>query len=316
MATCRGIDVSAYQGTQNWASHKKDGVAFAFAKASEGQQTHDARFATHIKGIKAAGLVPGAYHFAWPNQDAAREASNYISAVTPYAGKGFCHWLDLERYGDGRNYAGRSASQIKAWVTRWVALVQEAFPGQRVGIYTSGDDVAAGRVPAGLPLWYPAYPWGAAAYSKAEAATQPKASGRTPLIWQFTSQPIDRSIAYLSAAELRAWAAGTDPEEDPMAGMTAQDIYDAVWKTDAVPAPTTSTTIKTNPTWAPVSVLADIVNRVRATETAVTAQAATIKTLVEALAKQDSAVDVDALVQRITDAIESVTVRLDADPQN
>ncbi|WP_394425548.1 glycoside hydrolase family 25 protein [Streptomyces sp. SGAir0957] len=316
MATCRGIDVSSYQGAQDWAAHAREGIVFAFAKASEGQQTHDARFATHIKGIKAAGLVPGAYHFAWPNQDAAREASNYISAVRPYAGKGFTHWLDLERYSDGRNYAGRTAAQIKAWVARWVALVQEAFPGQRVGIYTSGDDIAAGRVPAGLPLWYPAYPWGAAAYSRAEAAAQPKASGRTPLIWQFTSQPIDRSIAYLSASEFRAWAAGTDVEEDPLAGLSKQDIYDAVWKTDAVPAPKTSTTIKTNPTWAAVSVLSDIANRVRSTETTVTAQAATIKTLVQALADRDDAVDVDALVQRITDAIESVTVRLDVDPKN
>ncbi|MFI5664585.1 glycoside hydrolase family 25 protein [Streptomyces sp. NPDC051684] len=315
MATCRGIDVSAYQGTQNWTAHKRDGVAFAFAKASEGQKTHDARFATHIKAIKAAGIVPGAYHFAWPNQDVAREASNYISAVRPYAGRGFTHWLDLERYTDGRNYSGRSASQINAWVARWVALVQEAFPGQRVGIYTSGSDIASGHVPAGLPLWYPAYPWGAAAYSRAEGATQPKPSGRAPLIWQFTSQPIDRSIAYMSAADLRAWAAGTDSEEDPLAGMTKQDIYNAVWKTDAVPAPETSTTIKTNPTWAAVSVLSDIANRVRATEATVNAQAATIKTLAEALAKQDSAVDVDALVQRITTAIESVTVRLDVDDE-
>jgi GH25 family lysozyme M1 (1,4-beta-N-acetylmuramidase) len=218
MATCRGIDVSAYQGTQDWAAHKKAGVVFAFAKASEGQSTHDPKFATHITGIIKAGLVPGAYHFAWPTQSAAREAANYIAAVKPYAGKGFTHWLDLERYSDGRNYGGRSAAQIRAWVTEWVAAVQKACPGQRVGVYTSASDLAAGHVPDGLPLWYPAYPWGAAEYSRAEAAAQPKPSGRTPLIWQFTSQPIDRSIAYMSAADLRAWAAGTTArqQEDDM----------------------------------------------------------------------------------------------------
>ena len=153
MATCRGIDVSAYQGTQNWSAHKADGVVFAFAKASEGQHSKDVRFATHIKGIKAAGLVPGAYHFAWPNQDVKAEAANYIAAVKPYAGKGFCHWLDLERYSDGRNYRGKSATQIKAWVQTWLSLVQTAFPGQRVGVYTSGDDLKNGHVPAGTPLW-------------------------------------------------------------------------------------------------------------------------------------------------------------------
>ncbi|MGI5441427.1 glycoside hydrolase family 25 protein [Streptomyces shenzhenensis] len=216
MATCRGMDVSAYQGTQNWAAHKSDGIVFAFAKASEGQHSRDAKFAGHITGIAKAGLVPGAYHFAWPNQDVAQEAANYIGAVKAYAKKGFTHWLDLERYADGRNYSGRSAAQIKAWATAWIAAVQAAFPGQRVGVYTSGDDLAAGRVPDGVPLWYPAYPWGAAPYSKAEAAARPEPSGRAPLIWQFTSQPVDRSIAYLSEAGLRAWAAGGTSEEDDM----------------------------------------------------------------------------------------------------
>lgn len=209
MATTRGLDVSAYQGTQDWAAHKRDGVVFAFAKASEGQSTHDSRFATHIKGIVAAGLVPGAYHFAWPNQSAAKEAANYVAAVKPHAGKGFTHWLDLERYSDGRNYQGRSAAQIKAYAAAWIAAVSKAFPGQRVGVYTSGSDLSAGHVPAGTPLWYPSYPWGAAAYTKAEAATRPAPSGWKPLFWQFTSQPLDRSICYMSAADLRTWAGST-----------------------------------------------------------------------------------------------------------
>jgi GH25 family lysozyme M1 (1,4-beta-N-acetylmuramidase) len=232
MSTCRGLDVSAYQGTQDWGAHRKEGVTFAFAKASEGEHTRDTKFATHIKGIKAAGLVPGAYHFGWPNQDVATEAANYVAAVKPYAGKGFTHWLDLERYGDGRNYSGRSAAQIKTWVGNWTAAVRKAFPGQRVGVYTSGSDLSAGHVPKGTTLWYPAYPWGAADYSRAEAAARPNPSGWTPLVWQFTSQPLDRSIAYLSAAALRAWATGsTISEEDDM------PIRTSLGKTDRQSAP-------------------------------------------------------------------------------
>ncbi|MGW0131882.1 glycoside hydrolase family 25 protein [Streptomyces sp. NPDC003299] len=231
MATCRGIDVSAYQGPQDWAAHKKAGITFAFAKASEGQRSRDPKFDTHISGIIKADLIPGAYHFAWPNQDAATEAANYIAAVKPYARPGFTHWLDLERYSDGRNYKGRSATQIRAYVSAWIAAVQKAFPGQRVGIYTSADDLAAGHVPAGVPLWYPAYPWGAADYKRAEAAQQPKPSGVRPLIWQFTSQPMDRSIAYMSAAELRAWAEGTTPKEALVAD--ASDVK-KLWQTDGV----------------------------------------------------------------------------------
>lgn len=216
MPTSRGLDVSAYQHPQDWTALEAKGVVFAFAKASEGLHSRDAKFDTHIAGIIKAGLVPGAYHFAWPTQSVMVEAENYISAVRPYARAGFCHWLDLERYSDGRNYSGRSAAQIRAWVTQWLAAVQAAFPGQRVGVYTSASDIAAGHVPDGVPLWFPRYPWGAADWSRAEAAEQPVVSGRRPIIWQFTSQPYDRSIAYLSEAALRAWAMGDTPEEDDM----------------------------------------------------------------------------------------------------
>lgn len=313
MTTCRGIDVSAYQGTQDWAARKVEGIVFAFAKASEGQTSRDSRFGTHIKGIRAAGLVPGAYHFAWPNQDPAREAANYIAAVTPYAGKGFCHWLDLERYSDGRNYKGRTDAQIREWVTTWLAAVRTAFPGQRVGVYTSADDVAKGHVPADAPLWYPAYPWGPAAYSRAEAADRPKVSGRSPLIWQFTSQPIDRSIAYMPAADFRAWAQGTT-EEDPMAGMTKADIYNAVWTTDEVAAPADAPDVKTNPTWQPQSYLKDTNARVRSLEKQLTGLAAANTKLVETVAHLAAGIgDLDpaAIVTELKQAIEAIDIHLD-----
>jgi GH25 family lysozyme M1 (1,4-beta-N-acetylmuramidase) len=230
VATCRGIDVSAYQSAQDWGAHKRNGVVFAFAKASEGQRSRDARFAQHIAAIKAAGLIPGAYHFGWPNQDAKTEANNYIGAVKQHAGKGFVHWLDLERYSDGRNYAGRTAAQIKAWAATWINAVEAAFPGQRVGIYTSGDDIAKGHVPAGVPLWFPAYPGASVdTYAEAEARPAPSPSGRAPLIWQFTSDPagsgpnLDLNIAYMSADALRKWAGGTAPTAPTGPGSTTED---------------------------------------------------------------------------------------------
>jgi GH25 family lysozyme M1 (1,4-beta-N-acetylmuramidase) len=227
MATCRGIDVSVYQGPQDWAAHKADGVVFAIAKASEGMRTRDKHFAQHITAIKAAGLVPGAYHFAWPNQDVAKEAANYIDAVKPYAGAGFVHWLDLERRSDGANYRGRSNAQIHDWAAQWVDLVQKAFPGQRVGSYTSGDDIAKGHLPAGVPLWYPAYPGNRVdTYAEAEHATRPAPSSRTVTIWQFTSNPagsgpnLDLNLCYMSEADLRTWAGVTKPTPKPRVSLT------------------------------------------------------------------------------------------------
>lgn len=211
------IDVSLYQGPQDWKALKASGIDGAFAKASEGQHSRDSAFAGHIKGIKASGMVPGAYHFAWPNQDVAAEASNYIDAVKSYAGTGFTHWLDLESYSDGRNYKGRSAAQIKAWATKWVSLVHAAFPGQRVGVYTSASDIAAGHLPDGVPLWYPAYPGTSCdTYSEAQAHSRPEPSGHAVTLWQFTSKDpngkhIDRSIAYMSPDALHTWAGSVAP---------------------------------------------------------------------------------------------------------
>ncbi|WP_206306197.1 glycoside hydrolase family 25 protein [Streptomyces humi] len=343
MATCRGIDLSVYQPAQDWKAREAEGVVFAFAKASEGEHTHDARFAQHITGIIGAGLVPGAYHFAWPNQDVAAEAANYTAAVRPHAGPGFVHWLDLERRSDGANYAGVTAGGIRAYATAWIAQVQAAFPGQRVGVYTSASDLAAGHAPATVPLWYPAYPWsGATPYARAEARPQPSPSGRAPLFWQFTSTPLDRSICYLSESALRAWAAGTETDmplttDDVnkvaaavvaklVAGggvLETQDVSKvaaaaakAVLTMDGViAAPADAPDVKTNPFWALQSYVKDTNARLRLVQATEAAQSAAITQLAGAVAAFDKTIDAAALVASVTAAIEAavrkVVIHLD-----
>ncbi|MEU9379993.1 GH25 family lysozyme [Streptomyces sp. NPDC048279] len=294
MATSRGMDVSIYQNPQDWGALKAKGLTFAFAKASEGQHSRDARFDTHIGGIIKAGLVPGAYHFGWPTQGVETEAANYIGAVKPYARKGFTHWLDLERYSDGRNYGSRNATQIRTWVAEWLRLVGRAFPGQRIGVYTSADDVAAGHLPAGVPLWFPRYPWGSADWARAESAAQPVVSGVRPLIWQFTSQPYDRSVAYLSPAALRAWAQGDTTEEESVTKDDIEKIVDAVearlFHTDGVyDAPKDAADY--NPKagtpgsgWTGQTLYRDLITRTRKTDKAVTALTAQVSALGAAVA--------------------------------
>jgi uncharacterized coiled-coil protein SlyX len=103
----------------------------------------------------------------------------------------------------------------------------------------------------------------------------------------------------------------TTQEEDPMAGITKADIFNAVWKTDGIEAPTTAADRKTNPNWQPLSYLRDIGNRVRSLTTTVNAQSIAIAQLSAALAAHDETVDADALIARIRAEIEGVTVRLD-----
>lgn len=220
-ATSRGIDVSNHQAAQDWKSIARGGVTFAFIKASEGTHTHDARYRAHMDGILSVpSLLPGAYHYAHPNQDAHAEADNYTGVVGPDADRhpGFVHWLDLERRTDGANYAGMTAAGIRAYAEAWITRVRAAFPHQRVGVYTSGSDIKDGHYPRNADaLWYPAYPAGAMSYTAAEQRTRPAPSGVRALFWQFTSTPIDRSICYLTPDALRTWAgAPTTVREDPL----------------------------------------------------------------------------------------------------
>lgn len=111
-----------------------------------------------------------------------------------------------------------------------------------------------------------------------------------------------------------AWAKAGAPrpapeEEDPMAGMTKQDIFDAVWKTDAIAGPADAPDHETNPTWQAQSLLKDITVRVRAIQAADTAQSAAITKLASLVGSGvDTAAVVAAVQQAIADAVVRVTV--------
>lgn len=103
-------------------------------------------------------------------------------------------------------------------------------------------------------------------------------------------------------------------QEDDMP-LSKDDVL-AIWNTDgAVPAPRNASTYKENPTWKAASHLVEINERVRDLQKAAAANQAAISELSRAVAQLASdrgqAVDVDALVSRIRQAIESVTIRLD-----
>jgi hypothetical protein len=114
--------------------------------------------------------------------------------------------------------------------------------------------------------------------------------------------------------ELYAWVQKGAPrpateEDDPMAGMTRQDIYDAVWKTDQMAGPADAPDHKTNPTWQPQSLLKDIDTRVRAIQAADAGQTAAITKLASLVGSGvDTAAVVAAVQQAIADAVVKVSV--------
>lgn len=98
-------------------------------------------------------------------------------------------------------------------------------------------------------------------------------------------------------------------EEDPMAGMTKQDIYDAVWKTDQVAAPADAADLKTNPTWQPQSYLKGIDQRLQKLLAQEAAQTAAITALAKLVGTGvDTAAVVAAVEKAIADAVVKVSV--------
>ncbi|MCH8622401.1 GH25 family lysozyme [Undibacterium sp. TS12] len=128
--TVNGIDVSHFQGTVDWAAVKAAGKAFAFAKASDGITYTDPQFKTNWQGIKAAGLLRGAYHFYESNDDPVAQANNFIKAVGTLAAGDLPPVLDIEIFKG--NYG---TATLAANVQTWLNTVQQAL-GRTPIIYT------------------------------------------------------------------------------------------------------------------------------------------------------------------------------------
>jgi len=231
MAYSYAVDVSGNQPShQSWKSF---GVHMGIAKASEGQHTHDAWFVRHMADIAAAGLVRGAYHFAWPNQNVALEAANYVAAVRSAAVRPTVHVLDLEPYPDGaKNYVGRTDAQIRAYATAWVAAVKHAFPGQHVLCYTPGSNVGRHYPSNADGYWYPAYPVQGRSFAAAAEITRPKTGYGPVWGWQFTSVPRDQTVIYMSPDALRSWA-GIKAPVPPVTPVPKPEVPVALTDADA-----------------------------------------------------------------------------------
>ncbi|WP_327272614.1 N-acetylmuramoyl-L-alanine amidase [Streptomyces sp. NBC_01224] len=110
------------------------------------------------------------------------------------------------------------------------------------------------------------------------------------------------------AERLKHPASWNPNEEDPMAGITKRDIFDAVWKTDAIGGPTDAADHGTNPTWQPQSILKDMQARIRSMDKRMAAQTAAIT----ALAGQvGTGADTQTIVATVEAAIERAVIDVD-----
>lgn len=151
--TVPGIDVSEFQGGVNWGAVAASGQRFAVARISDGANYSDYTFNQNWNGIKAAGMIRGAYQFFEPGQDPVAQANLVISRVGRLADGDMPVMLDVEVTG------GLSQSGINAQIHRWIDAVA-AGTGKTPYIYSGAYfwDSAVNRADfANLPLnvaWY------------------------------------------------------------------------------------------------------------------------------------------------------------------
>lgn len=213
MTGCEGQDWASYQ---DWTPSTA-GLAFVCVKATESTGYVNPRYASQVAAARRGGLVVGHYHFARPGS---------MTVQADY----FLRHLDL-RPGDWLCLDWEDAGVTSADKDAWIKYVQSKAPAHRVVLYCNRDfwlnrDASAF---AGDGLWIadPSAPKGSPAIKSPWLIQQYAETGG-----------MDRDYSHLTAAEFRAWAAGTTPlVEDPM--PTAEEIAAAVWNHTEVAKPGT-----------------------------------------------------------------------------
>lgn len=161
----RGIDVSKFQGDVDWNLVAGEGVKFAFARAVEDEvpgDKADHTFADNFAGMKAAGILRGAYHFFRPRRDAVAQAKLFVSIVGELKPGDLPPVIDLEHDGSSKllNLPAVSAKVIIEGMARWIDVVEDAL-NRQVIIYTNAEYwlLAAGNSKRfrDHPLWIAHY---------------------------------------------------------------------------------------------------------------------------------------------------------------
>jgi lysozyme len=154
--TVRGMDVSYYEASVDWAAAHQAGIDFAFIRVTDGVQYIDPKFPGYWAGAKAAGVIRGAYQFFRPAEDPIAQANLLLDLVEkagPLEPGDLPPVLDVEVSG------GLSTDQVAASVRAWVAHVTEKLgrpPILYAGLYSWHDLTGSADVTTS-PLWVAQY---------------------------------------------------------------------------------------------------------------------------------------------------------------
>ena len=134
MEQITGVDVSHFQGDVNWADVKNGHYLFAYLKCTGGLTFTDSKFEQNWEGTKAAGLLRGAYHFYYDNDDPTEQANHFLSVLTSLEATDLAPALDLE--GGGMRSETITVEQYQNDVQTWLDVVEKGL-GRKPIIYAS-----------------------------------------------------------------------------------------------------------------------------------------------------------------------------------
>ncbi|MCR5508656.1 MAG: glycoside hydrolase family 25 protein [Lachnospiraceae bacterium] len=145
----RGVDVSKYQGTIDWAKVRADGIDYAMIRVGargygSGQLMLDDNYVTNMMGAKAAGLDTGVYFFsqAVTEEEAAEEANFTVGALMNY-GATYPVALDIEWVDNDEARTDKLSAQERTKIAVKYCETIKAF-GYKPIIYASRDMLIAG----------------------------------------------------------------------------------------------------------------------------------------------------------------------------
>lgn len=215
-----GIDISNNNPGANMAQAKAQGVSFCVGKCSQGWAGGpggwmDWTWVDVVTRARAAGILPGGYHWGLKGNGAA-QAQQFVASLKRAGGpKGFLCGLDIER-NDWDQTLNIDPATVDAFLAEWDALTNRQ-PLLLYGAPWYHDDYmhAGARWPT-RPLWVAQYTSVSAAPIAAQAVTvtpgfmTPFGGWTSYAIRQFTDnaqvggEAVDANITYLTLAQLQS----------------------------------------------------------------------------------------------------------------
>ena len=173
-----GIDVSRHNQGVNWSRAAKNGISFAFIKATEGKDDGDRRFTEFWQAAKRANMPRSAYHFYYFCAPAKAQAANYIRRV-PKNDSSLPPVLDVEWNPKSPTCTMRAPrKEVLRVLKTWLKTIERHY-GQRPVIYTTVDFYADNFSDGALkdyPFWL----------RSVTAQPKYKYAGRDWVFWQYS----------------------------------------------------------------------------------------------------------------------------------